>query len=167
MFLWKLSLNYVSCRKIYLLKLCVSSWVFLTKKIIQKGISPAHQLSLELTHAECVRVGHAGSDLHFIVRALSAGLTGFGAPQVLRKRSWATYLALRVSLWATLPDSSLTMTTFGARCTQFISGHEEVTSVTFTLCVLGGRARSKHGKTEWALGTWWATIEAFRWGKCS
>lgn len=117
---------------------------------------------LQLTHAKRVRVWHAGSDLHLTVRALGAVLAWFGANTFLRKCSRGTGLALRVSLWTTLPDNTLTTIALGARRTQAVVAQEEEAVVTFTLCVLSGRARGHHGDARWALGTGEARAEAFR-----
>lgn len=123
--------------------------------------------SLQLTHAECVRVWQAGSDLHFTVRALGAGLAGFVGPHLFWKCSRATHLAHRVSLRATLPDNTLSMGTIGAWRTHAINAPKEEAIVTLTLCVLSCRARSQHGDTERALSTGTARAEVFRWGKRS
>lgn len=116
----------------------------------------------KLTHAECVRVGHAGSDLHLTVRALGAGLTGLGGPQLLRKCSQATQLALGVSLWTTFADNTVARKAFGARCAQAVGTEEEEAVVAFTLRVLSRRASGQHGNTPWALGTGSAMAEVFR-----
>lgn len=115
----------------------------------------------QLTHAQCVSVGHAVSDFHLAIRALGAGLAGFGAETLLRKRSRTTDLAARVSVWTTLPSNTLTGCAFGARQTQGVPAQKEIAVVTFTLCVLRGRARGHRGNTAWALSTREARAETF------
>lgn len=105
------------------------------------------------------------SDLHLAVGALGAGLAGFGADTLLRKSPRATDGALRVSLRATFPGNTLATSAFGAGRTQAVGAQEEVAVVTFTLCVLSGRARGHHGNTGGALGTGKARTEAVRGGK--
>lgn len=117
--------------------------------------------SLQLTHAECVRVGHTGSDLHLTVRTLRARLAGFCASMLLRICSRATDLAHRVFLRATLVDCTVTPAAFGARCTQAMGTQKKETAVTITLCVLFGRARGQHGDTIWAFDAGTARAEAF------
>lgn len=122
---------------------------------------------LELTHAESVGVGLAGSDLHLAVRALGADLAGFGSAALLRESSLGTDLALCVSLGATLPDNTGTAAAYGANSTQVVCTHKIEVAATVTLCVLRGGARGQLRDSKWAAGTGKALGEAFRWGKCS
>lgn len=122
---------------------------------------------LQLTHAECVRVGHTGSDLHLTVRALGAGLAGFHASILLRICSRATDPTHSILLRATLLDCTVTAAAFGARRTQAMGAQKEEPAVAITLCVLFGRARGQCGDTRWALGAGKARVEVFRWRKCS
>lgn len=122
---------------------------------------------LQLTHAESVRVGHTGPDLHLAVRAPGARLAGFGADTLLGKRPRDTDLAQGVSLEATLPGGALATGAFGAGRTQAMASQEEEAVVTFALCVLISRARGDRGDTGWALVATKARAEAFRWGKRS
>lgn len=102
----------------------------------------------QLTHAESVRVGHAGSDLHLTVRALGAGLARCGDPLFLRKCSGPTYFALGVSLWAALPDNTLTAGAHGTRRAQALGPPKEVATVAFALRVLSGGAKGQRGEAE-------------------
>lgn len=120
---------------------------------------------IKLTHAECVRLGQAGPDLHLIFRALSARLTGTCGTNRLREGSRAAGGAHSVSHRATLPYKPLTTIAFGARCAQAVRAQKEVAFVTFTLCVLSGRAWRESGNTVWTPSTWKARAKVFRWGK--
>lgn len=120
---------------------------------------------IKLTHAECVRVGQAGPDLHLIFRALSARMTGICGTSHLREGSRAAGGAHSVSHRATLPYNPLTTSALGARCAQAVRAQKEEVVVTFTLCVLSGWAWRESGNTVWTLSTWKARAKVFRWGK--
>lgn len=114
-----------------------------------------------LTHAERVRVGHAGSDFHLAVGTLGADLARFGAPQLLGKTSGAASAAQSVSLRAALADESLAGTAGGARRAQAVDAPEEEAAVAFALRVLGGGAGGQLGDARRALGTGRAGVEPF------
>lgn len=128
------------------------------------GSWPASQagraaVSSLLTHAERVRVGHAGSDLHLEVGTLGADLARLGAPQLLGKTSGAARAAHSVSLRAALPDESLAGTAAGARRAQAVDAPEEEAGVALALRVLGGGAGGQRGHAQRALGTGFARTE--------
>lgn len=112
-----------------------------------------------LTHAERVRVGHAGPDLHLEVGTLGAHLARLGAPQLLGKTSGAARAAESVSLRAALTDESLAGTTAGARRAQAVDAPEEEAGVALALRVLGGGAGGQRGHARRALGTGLARTE--------
>lgn len=114
-----------------------------------------------LTHAERVRVGHAGSDFHLAVGTLGADLAWFGAPHLLGKTSGAAYVAESVSLRAALPDESLAGTAVGARHAQAVDAPEEEAAVAFALRVLCGGTGGQLGNAQRALGTGFARVEPF------
>lgn len=126
------------------------------------GFWPARQsTSSFLTHAERVRVGHAGSDFHLAVGTLGADLARFGAPRCLGKSSRAASLAESVSLRATLPDDSLSTAAVGARRAQAEVAQEEEVAVAFALRVLSGGTGGQRGDARRALGAGCAGTEPF------
>lgn len=118
-------------------------------------------MSSLLTHAECVRVGHAGSDFHLAVGTLGADLARFGAPQLLGKTSGAAYAAESVSLRAALPDESMAGTAVGARRAQAVDAPEEEAAVAFALRVLGGGTGGQLGDAQRTFDTGFARAEPF------
>lgn len=118
---------------------------------------------LQLTHAEAVRVGQAGPDLHLAIGALGACLAGPGVSG-LGEGSRAAALALRVPLEATRLDNTLTTPACGARRTLASGAQKEEAMFTFTLYVLMGGAGRHHGHTGGAPGAAEAAAEAFRGG---
>lgn len=106
----------------------------------------------KLTHAERVRVRHAGSDLHLTVGASGAGLAGFRSSELLGKRSRSTGPAQCVSLGAAPLHRTLTSAALGARRTQAVRAQKEEAAVAVALRVSFGRARGQRGDTRRALG---------------
>lgn len=113
-----------------------------------------------LTHAEGVRVGHAGSDLHFAVGALGARLTGLGAPQLLGKSSRTAHFAQRVPSRAALAHGALAAGALRTGGAHAVRVEEEETVLAFALRVLGGRASGQRRDAGRTLGAGRALAEA-------